>query len=181
LRQAIRAQTPLGREAKTYMDRGDLVPDDLMIKFIDDYIVEADGKSFVLDGFPRTDAQATALDELLERLERPIDLVVYTAVPDELIVGRLSGRRTCPKCQRAYHMVSNPPRTDEQCDDDGTSLVTRPDDSPETVQHRLDVYHRDTKGLLRFYADKGILVEVDGVGDVDEVAKRIDEAIESGP
>lgn len=177
LRGAIAEGTELGLAAKAYMDRGDLVPDELMIRFIADRVSEPDADGFVLDGFPRTDAQALALDEVLERIDRPLDKVIHLDVPNEEIVDRLSGRRMCPTCQRAYHVKYDPPQEPGRCDEDGTELVTRPDDAPETVQHRLDVYHSATKGLLRHYDRDGVFSCVDGIGTVDEVAARIHKAI----
>ena len=180
LREAIRAGTPLGLKAKEYMDRGELVPDDLMIGFISDRIEQRDARAgFVLDGFPRTLQQARALDAALAEGGIALDGVLHLEVPDELIVERLAGRRTCPTCQRAYHMLYDAPKTDERCDDDGAALTARPDDAPDTIRRRLEVYNEATSGLLSYYEDGERLVTVDGVGYVEDVAERIDKAIEA--
>lgn len=179
LRENIRAGTALGREAQSYMDRGDLVPDDVMIKAIEARIVDSDSKDFILDGFPRTQPQAEALDDLLERLGLPLDLVICLAVSDEKIIERLGGRRTCPACQRTYHMQYERPQDDERCDEDNTGLVLRADDQPDTIRHRLDVYHDTTERMLDYYADRGLLTSLDGDGYVESVAERVDQAIEA--
>lgn len=179
LREAVTKGTSLGLEAQAYMDRGDYVPDDLMIRFIAERLEEPDAEGFVLDGFPRTMAQARALTRRLEELGRPVDLVIALEVPHDRIVERLAGRRLCPECQRAYHMTYDPPRNDERCDVDGNRLVTRPDDEPDTVRHRLRVYAEATEGLRDHYEDLGLLVVVDGEGDPEEVSERIDKAVEA--
>lgn len=179
LRDHVARGTPLGREAQAYMDRGDYVPDDLMIRFIAERLEEPDAEGFVLDGFPRTMPQAHALDGRLGELGRPVDVVIALDVPHERIVERLSGRRLCPECQRAYHMTYEPPKTDERCDVDGNRLVTRPDDEPDTVRHRLRVYAEATEGLRDHYEELGLLVVVDGEGEPEEVSERIDKAVEA--
>jgi adenylate kinase len=180
LREQVAAGTDLGRQAKGFMDRGDYVPDEVMIGMIRERLDAADAAGgFLLDGFPRTDVQAKTLDALLEETGRDLDTVLLLEAPTEEIVRRLSGRRTCPECQRAYHMDDDPPRTDEVCDDDGAKLVQRSDDDPETVRHRLSVYEERTAGLVGFYAERGLVRKVDGTGTVDEVSERIDEGIGS--
>ncbi len=179
LRQAAAAGTEIGLEAKSYMDRGEYVPDETMISFISDHLHAVGARDFVLDGFPRTRRQAEALQEVLHEDGLPLELVVHLAVPDEEVVRRLTGRRTCPSCQRTYHMHYDPPADDEVCDADATALETREDDRPETVRRRLTVYHRGTQGLLDYYEASGLLVTLDGMGDAEEVAERIDKALEA--
>lgn len=181
LREAVAAGTEIGRKAKAYVDRGDLVPDDVMIRLIGEHLEHMGEAGFVLDGFPRTKVQAKALDELLGGLGRPLELVVQLVVGDDDIVERLSGRRTCPTCQRAYHMAYDPPSEDERCDEDGSGLVRRTDDDPRTIRHRLDVYRKQTDGLIGHYERSGLFVRVDGVGTVDEVAERLCKVVEAGP
>lgn len=178
LREQVAARTPLGQKAKEYMDRGDYVPDEVMIDMIRERLGADDAREgFVLDGFPRTDDQAGALDELLTDRGQSLDAVLVLEVPQDEIVRRLSGRRLCPECQRAYHMDDDPPADDERCDDCGSPLVQRSDDEPQTVRHRLEVYARLTEWLLGHYERKGLARRIDGVGTVEEVAQRIDEAL----
>jgi len=181
LREAIAAGTALGVKAKEFVDRGDLVPDDVMIDLMGERIAATDDAGYVLDGFPRTQVQAEVLDGLLADMDKPLELAVQLVVPDDDIVDRLSGRRTCPTCQRAYHMRHDPPADDERCDDDGSSLERRSDDDPDTVRHRLVVYREQTEGMLDHYDRAGILVRVDGVGAPDEIAERLCKAVEAGP
>lgn len=178
LREAIARGTEIGLKAAAYMDRGDLVPDDLMIWFISTKLDALDAQGFVLDGFPRTVNQAEALDKALAEQGLPLDLVIHLFTQDEELIRRMTGRRTCPTCHRTYHMIYDPPATDERCDDDQTPLVTRADDSYETVKHRLEVYRRDTEDLIRYYTESGLLVTLDGLGEPAEVSSRIDEALE---
>lgn len=178
LREQVAAGTPIGRKAQEYMDRGDYVPDDVMIEMIRLRLAEPDAeKGFILDGYPRTDAQATALDKLLANEGHAIDAVLVLEVPVEEIVQRLSGRRMCPKCQRAYHMADDPPKDDECCDDDGTTLIIRRDDEPDTVRYRLKVYADRTAGVIEHYDVDSIVRRVDGRASIHEVAKRIDETL----
>jgi adenylate kinase len=179
LREQVAQGTPIGQQAQTYMDRGDYVPDSVMIEMIKLRLSQPDAqKGFVLDGFPRTQVQATELDRILEELGQDIDAVIVLDVPVDEIVARLNGRRHCPACQRAYHMLYDPPRDDETCDDDGTKLEVRKDDEPDTVRHRLKVYADRTAGVLEHYDDKGLVRHVSGESaSVDEVSKRIDEAL----
>lgn len=174
LRAAIGAGTKLGLEAKSYVDRGDLAPDVVVVRIVSDRLTEPDASAFVLDGFPRTKEQALALDNVLAKLDLPLEQVIHLEVPDDEIVERLAARRYCPECHRAYHMLHDPPRSDEVCDDDGSKLARRPDDEPHTVRHRLAVqYHEPIGPLLNHYKDRGILVSVEGVGTVEEVAERV--------
>ncbi len=177
LREHVAKETPIGLKVKDLVDRGDYVPDSLMIEIISDRLAQPDAANgFVLDGFPRTDAQATMLDKLLADNGQFVDAVVLLEVPLEEIVRRLSGRRMCPKCGRNYHMDDDPPRDDEKCDEDATKLIARSDDEPDTVRHRLKIYAERTADLLDHY-DDGIIRRIEGMADVDEVSKRIDEAL----
>jgi adenylate kinase len=178
LRDQVAQATPLGIEAATYMDRGDYVPDGVMIEMLRARLQESDAeKGFILDGFPRTQGQAKALDGVLNDLGQRIDAVVLLEVPFEEMVRRLSGRRTCPTCQRPYHMDDDPPADDERCDDDGTPLERRKDDEPETVRHRLKVYADRTAGVIDHYEERGLVRRVNGEAGVAEVIKRVDEAV----
>lgn len=178
LRAQVAQKTPLGVKAQAFMDRGDYVPDDLMVEMIALRLAEPDAeKGFVLDGYPRTAGQADALDKMLADLGQSIDAVIVLEVPVDEIVRRLSARRTCPTCQRAYHMDDDPPKQDERCDDDDTPLARRPDDEPETIRHRLKVYDQRTVGVIDHYEVDSVVKRVDGRASVSEVAKRIDQAL----
>ncbi len=179
LRKAREEGTPLGREAQSYMDRGDLVPDAVVIGLIEERLRQEDAaQGFLLDGFPRTVPQAEALGQLLAGLGRPLEDVLLLDVPEEAIVRRLSGRRTCPSCGRPYHVESDPPPADGRCQSCGTELVARPDDRPETVQARLRVYAESTAPLRDYYAAQGLLRSVDGLGPVEEVTARLKAALQ---
>jgi adenylate kinase len=174
LRQAVADGTELGRKAKSYMDNGDLVPDELII----DVILEAlktdeaqDG--FLLDGFPRTVEQAEALGEALEKVGRRLNGVLLIDVPDEEVVRRLSGRRTCVKSGHTYHVEFDPPKHDDVCDQDGSRLVQRDDDKPETIRKRLDVYHRQTEPLVDYYDERDLLRRFDGTRSPTEVHDHV--------
>jgi len=178
LRRAREEGTDLGRRAQSYMDRGELVPDEVMIGIIEQRLQEADAREgFVLDGFPRTVPQAEALGELLLGLGMPLDAVLALDVPEEVIVRRLAGRRTCPGCGRSYHVESDPPPADGRCQSCGRELVTRPDDRAETVRERLGVYRRQTEPLKEYYQARGLLRQVDGLGTVEEVTERLQSAL----
>ena len=183
LREQVSLGTPLGQNAQSYMDRGDYVPDDVMVAMIKDRLSKPDAQTgFILDGFPRTQGQADALDKMLADIGQGIDAVIVLEVPVEEMVRRLSGRRTCPTCQRAYHMDDGPPKDDERCDDDDTPLERRSDDEPETVRHRLKVYADRTAGVIEHYDTDSVVRRVNGEAGIDEVHKRIDEALGlSGP
>jgi len=178
LREQIAAETPIGLQIKELVDRGDYVPNDVMIEMIRLRLAKPDAQNgFILDGYPRTDAQATALDKLLADQGHQVDAVILLEVPMEEIVRRLSGRRMCPACGRNYHMDDEPPRSDEVCDDDGTPLERRSDDEPETVRHRLTVYAERTADLIDHYDVDSIVKRIDGNASLDEVDRRIDEAL----
>lgn len=174
LRAAVRDGTDLGREAKEYMDRGDLVPDEVIIGVIAERIESpeaADG--FILDGFPRTTAQAEALDEAMDRLGRELTAAILIEVSHEEVVRRLSGRRTCVKGGHIFHVDFDPPRKEGVCDICGGQLVVRDDDKPDVVRHRLEQYHSKTEPLFSYYEEKGILRRVDGDHPPEEVSDRI--------
>jgi len=159
LRGAIAAGTPAGVEAKAYMDKGQLVPDALVVAMIGDVIAaEKTAETMLLDGFPRNVAQA----EALERSGAKVRSAVLVDVPDEIIADRIAGRRTCPKCKAGYHVKALPPKVEGICDKCGTALTVRKDDNPETVKDRLVVYHRETEPLVAFYEAKGLLRRIDG-------------------
>ena len=174
LRAVVREDSELGREAAGYMDRGQLVPDELVLKLVASRLGKPDArKGFILDGFPRNVKQAQALAAGLERVRLKLDKVVAVIVPDEEIVKRISGRRTCRNCAAMYHVVFEPPATPGVCDKCGGELYQREDDAEETVRERLKVYAETTRPLLDHYARLGLLAQVDGVGRTDEVEKRI--------
>jgi adenylate kinase len=174
LRAEVRDGTELGREAKQYMDRGDLVPDEVIIGMISERVESPDAADgFILDGFPRTAAQAEALDEEVARLERRLTAAILIEVPDDEVVRRLSGRRTCEKGGHIFHVDFDPPKQEGVCDVCGGKLIVRDDDKPEVVKNRLAQYHTKTEPLVSYYEDKGILRGVDGRLAPEEVTDRI--------
>jgi adenylate kinase len=169
LRQAVKDKTDLGKKAKEYMDRGDLVPDEVIIAVILDRLSEPDtSDGFLLDGFPRTDKQAEALDRALGKVERRLTAVLLIDVPADEVVRRLSGRRVCPK-GHTYHVEHNPPKKDQVCDVDGEPLSQRDDDREETVRNRLQVYGDQTSPLIEYYDAQGLLHRFDGTRSPTEV------------
>jgi len=179
-RENIQNETELGLLAKRYIDRGDLVPDDVTIGMIRERLSQPDcDRGAILDGFPRTQPQAVALDDMLAQMGRQLDGVLYIAVPDEELVRRLSGRWLCRQCQTAYHSVFSPPRKEGVCDACGGELYQREDDKPETVRARLDVYRKLTAPLIEYYREEGLLLEVDGSGDIDAVQTALRKAVRS--
>jgi len=173
-RANIKNGTELGKKAKTYMDQGLLVPDELVVDLVADRIVKEDCvKGFVLDGFPRTIPQAEALDVALTKLGAKIDYAINVEVPDENIVTRMSGRRACVACGATYHLVHIPTKVEGICDRCGAELILRDDDKPETVMKRLAVYHEQTQPLIDYYTKQGALVEVDGTVIMSEVFAAI--------
>ena len=173
-RKAIKDETDLGKEAKSYMDRGELVPDEVTVGIVKERISEDDAKkSFLLDGFPRTIEQAEALNNIMSELDRNIDAVINIEVPEEELMNRLTGRRICEKCGTTYHLVFNPPKVDGVCDIDGGKLYQRKDDNPETVSNRLSVNVKQSKPILEYYDEKGVLKNIDGAKDIDEVTKDV--------
>jgi adenylate kinase len=170
LRDEVARGTELGKQAKAYMDRGDLVPDELIIGMIRGRIENADG--FILDGFPRTVAQAEALERIT-----PVDVVIDIELERDEVIRRLSSRRVCRNCGRIYNLISNPPKLDGKCDACGGELYQRDDDRPEVIENRYDVYTSSTAPLIEFYRSRGLLVEVDGKADPDAIFARIMEII----
>ena len=178
LREAVANGTPLGREAKAYMDRGALVPDDVIVRLIAERLAQPDAKrGFILDGFPRTIPQADALERLLGDLGVSLDRVVYFDVSDAELVRRLSGRRSCPKCQSTFHVTSNPPKQENVCDRCGSTLVQREDDREATVRKRLQVYAEQTSPLLDRYKKRGVLRTVAGEGKIGTIHGDIKKAV----
>jgi adenylate kinase len=172
LRQSASVGASEGLEAKDYMDRGQLVPDELVIGLIKKRVANPDcGSGFVLDGFPRNPAQAEKLDEVLDH--GGVDHVIALEVPVQTIVGRLSGRRTCKDCGKLFHVSFNPPRVEGRCDSCGGELIVRDDDRESTVRERLSVYHRQTEPLMGYYAGRGLLRRVDGEAGTAQVTERI--------
>ena len=173
-RANIKEGTDLGKEAKTYMDAGQLVPDELTVRILLDRVAKDDCKEgYVLDGFPRTIPQAEVLDEALTKLGDKIDFAIDVDVPDENIVRRMGGRRACVTCGATYHIEHVPPKKEGICDTCGSELILRDDDKPETVSNRLKVYHDQTQPLIDFYTKKGVLKSVDGTIDMMDVFASI--------
>ena len=173
-RANIKNGTELGLKAKSYMDAGGLVPDEITIGMLLDRIHQADCENgYVLDGFPRTIPQADSLTEALKKNGESIDFAVNVDVPDENIISRMSGRRACLNCGATYHIVYNAPKKEGVCDACGQELVLREDDKPKTVKKRLDVYHDQTQPLIDYYKKEGVLAEVDGTKDMEEVFQNI--------
>ena len=169
-RANIKNGTELGAKAKEYMDKGLLVPDELVCDLVVDRIQQADcEKGYILDGFPRTIPQAEALENALNAIEQKLDYAIDIDVPDENIINRMSGRRACVGCGATYHVLFNPTKVEGTCDVCGESLILRDDDKPETVKKRLDVYHTQTQPLIDFYTERKVLVEVDGTQSMDKV------------
>lgn len=178
-RQAIKDETELGLKAKTYMDKGELVPDEVTIGIVRDRLSKEDcKKGFLLDGFPRTVAQAESLEVLLSEMGRKIDYCIYIEADIDVLKERLSGRRICKSCGATFHTVFNPPKVENVCDKCGGELYQRPDDNPETVENRLQVNIKQMQPLIDFYTEKGYLKAVNGLQDIDEVFKDIDSLIQ---
>ncbi len=174
LREAVAEESELGREAKGYMDNGELVPDDLISRAVAKRFESGEtDEGFLLDGFPRTVGQAEVLDELLEDQGRELTAVLLIDAPDDEVVRRLSGRRTCAKGNHVYHVEFDPPKHEGVCDQDGSRLIQRDDDKPETVRKRLSVYHDQTEPLIDWYEEKDLLMRFDGKRSPDEVHDRI--------
>ncbi len=173
-RANIKNGTELGAKAKEYMDKGLLVPDELVVDLVIDRFKADDCKNgYVLDGFPRTIPQAEALDNALTAIGESVDYAINVEVPDENIVNRMSGRRACVGCGATYHIIYNPTKVEGKCDTCGADLILRDDDKPETVLNRLKVYHEQTQPLINYYEGKGILKEVDGPVDINQVVPAI--------
>jgi adenylate kinase len=172
-RDNARQQTELGRLAQGYMDRGELVPDDVVIAMVRNRLQLDDAAiGFLLDGFPRTVPQALALEAVLAEEQRPLQAVVSFTIPDEIVIRRIADRRSCPDCGAVYHLESAPPEVADICDRCKGWLVQRPDDAEDVVRHRLEEYHAKTAKLEAFYRERGLLRELDAVGPVEEVTRR---------
>lgn len=177
-REHISKNTELGQKAKAYMDEGKLVPDSLVIELVKSRITQDDCKNgMIFDGFPRTIPQAEALDVMLKELNIPIDFVVNVDVADELIIERMAGRTVCPSCGASYHKTNKPSKVSGKCDLCSADLVQREDDKAETVKKRLDVYHEQTEPLIAYYKEQGKVLDIDGVGSVEEVRDRVKTAL----
>ncbi len=173
-RDHLKRETDLGKLARSYMDKGQLVPDDVTIAMVKERLSRPDCRGgTILDGFPRTQAQAEALNLLLQGLGQQLTGVLFMAVPDEVLIERLSGRRICRQCQAPYHVLFSPPREAQTCDLCGGELYQRDDDQPETIKARLDVYHKQTAPLIKFYQAANLLHEVDGNIDIDQVTDSL--------
>lgn len=178
-RANIKEGTELGKKAKEYMDKGALVPDELVCDLVVDRISQEDAKNgYVLDGFPRTIPQAETLDAALSKIDEKVDYAIDVDVPDDNIINRMSGRRACVACGGTYHIVFNPTKTEGVCDACGGQLILRDDDKPETVKNRLKVYHEQTQPLIEYYTKKNILKSVDGTQDMSKVFDSIVEILE---
>ena len=178
LRKAVADKTPLGAEAESYLNRGELVPDDVIVRLVGERLKQRDcAQGFVLDGFPRTLPQAESLEEILKAMALPLDRVLSIQVPQQIIVQRLAGRRNCRDCGTLYHMNFDPPRNDETCDRCNGRLQQRDDDREETITTRLRVYETQTAPLVNYYGQRGNLRKIDGVGKVEDIQKRIIDAL----
>lgn len=178
-RLAIKNETELGIQAKSYMDKGELVPDEVTIGIVKERLSQSDAKDgFLLDGFPRTVEQAEALNDIMDELGTKIDRTINVDVDEEELINRLTGRRICEVCGTAYHLVFNPPKQEGVCDLDGGKLYQREDDNPETVANRLEVNMKQTQPMLDFYKEQDILVNVDGSKHIDDVFAEIDEILQ---
>ncbi|RKX63862.1 MAG: adenylate kinase [Thermodesulfobacteriota bacterium] len=174
LREHVAKGTELGLKAKEYMEKGQLVPDEIILSMVKERLSQDDAqKGFILDGFPRTVAQAEALDKILEEMGKKIEYVLALIVPDEELVTRLTGRRTCKNCGMMYHIKFKPPKVEGKCDACGGELYQRPDDNEETVRNRLKVYHEQTAPLIEYYRKKGVLFEVDGNKSIEEITQQL--------
>lgn len=179
LRDAVREGTELGRQAEPLMREGRLVPDELVIGLIEERLREGGlGKGVLFDGFPRTMPQARALEEALARLGESIDKVVSLEVPEAILVERITGRRSCPVCGTVYHVRYNPPREEGRCDVEGAALIQRADDTPEKLEKRLEVFRTEIPQVKDYYRERGLLAEIEGVGEPDVVYERIRRALE---
>lgn len=173
-RLAIKEGTELGAKAKSFMDKGELVPDEVTIGIVRERISKDDcANGFLLDGFPRTVAQAEALENLLNEMNQQVDSVIHVDVPKDMLVQRLTGRRICPTCGATYHVIYNPPKQEGICDKDGAELIQRDDDKPETVTKRLEVNIEQTEPMLDFYRNKGYLFTINGDQEINKVFQDI--------
>ena len=172
----VKHETELGKIAQSYMERGDLVPDDVVVQMVVERLERIE-EGFILDGFPRTVPQATALEENLDKLERPLTAALYFRIEEEIAVKRISGRRSCSNCGTPFNVEFDPPRVEGVCDVCGGELVQRGDDSEETVRRRFEVYEESTRPLVQFYTERELLREIDADGDEADVAERVTQAL----
>lgn len=183
LREQIRRGTSLGEEAATYINKGNLVPDELIFSMLKRRLSQSDmAGGFVLDGYPRSQQQAEGLDGLLEERDEQVVAAILLVLDDEIIIARLGQRRVCPECGRVYHLTKNPPKTSDRCDEYKcrATLVQRPDDNETAIRNRLDIYHAQTEDVIAFYRRKGILCEIDADGEILRVQLAIERALEKG-
>ncbi|MHC4125190.1 MAG: adenylate kinase [Planctomycetota bacterium] len=173
LRQERAEETQLGKKAQSYMDSGALVPDELIVEMMTGAIAKAPANGFVLDGFPRTVNQAAELDKSLNENGEKIDVVLNLKIDDALILGRMTGRRSCPECGAVYHIENLKPKVEGRCDNDGCELIARPDDSADVVSNRLKTYHEQTEPVVGYYKDKIVVYDLDAGSDADEVTKLL--------
>ena len=174
LRSEVKNETELGKKAKVYMDKGELVPDDVIIGMMENRIKQDDCKNgFILDGFPRTVAQAEAFDKMLEKNSLELDKVLLIDVEEEEIINRLTGRRVCPNCGAVYHVKNKPPKEEGICDKCGSKLIQRDDDKEEVVRNRLEVYKKNTMPLIDYYTKSLKLVKIEGTGEISDIFERI--------
>ena len=179
-RKAIKNKTPLGKKAKSFIDAGELVPDEVTIGIVEERLIQSDCKDgFILDGFPRTIAQAEALDEILAEQDRELDLAIYLQAEMDILIKRLAGRRVCVDCGATYHVKNDPPEVEGVCDKCGGEVIQRSDDQEETVKKRIEVNKEKTAKLADYYQDKGILHEVESTGGIDKVQQRLLDVIEA--
>ena len=178
LREAVAKKTQVGLQAKSYMDAGELVPDDVVIAIAKDKLAAVGEEGFILDGFPRTTAQAEALDAALDELGKPLDAVVNLQVDQEELMRRLLGRRVCPSCGEPYHVESKAPKSEGKCDLCSADLVYRDDDRPEAIRNRLKVYHDQTAPVLRYYRGRGIRKDVAADGGIRNIFNRVTQALD---
>lgn len=180
LRKAVADGTPLGKEAKSYMDKGELVPDSVVIGLVKERLAQDDcGKGYILDGFPRNTSQAETLDNVLSEMKAPLDVALSVDVDKDILMKRLTGRRTCKKCQQMYNIHFSPPQKEGICDKCGGELYQRDDDREETIRNRLDVYEKSTAPLIDYYGKKGILKSVPGEGNIDEIFGKVVSILEN--
>jgi len=181
LRSAVKEGSPMGREAKKYMDGGLLVPDEVVVGIVRERLQNEDcAPGFILDGFPRTLPQADALTQVLKELQLPLDRVISLTVDNQALIERLSGRRTCRECGRGYHIKFDPPKSPESCDACGGSLFQRDDDKEETIKERLTVYENQTAPLIAYYREAGVLAAIDGMRSIPEVQEEIGRILGGG-
>jgi len=180
LREAVKQETPMGVEAKNYMNAGKLVPDEVVIGIIQDRLKQSDCENgFILDGFPRTVVQAEALDSTLTSMQKKIEHALSITVADEELLGRLTGRRTCRSCGAMYHVMFNPPKKEGVCDACSGELYQRDDDTEETIRNRLNVYNQQTAPLIDYYQAKGLLRNIAGTGKIEEILEKIQAVLEA--